>query len=62
MVLQLVAVVGQRLTYTDKCISGVAHSLQQFAAVCSGLLRGLPGGATAPPEPPPKKSTSGARR
>eukprot|EP00969_Alexandrium_andersonii_P004727 204372-Alexandrium_andersonii.AAC.1 len=45
---------GQRLTYTDKRAPGVANRLQQFAAVCSRLLRGLPRGATAPPDPPPK--------
>eukprot|EP00969_Alexandrium_andersonii_P225072 9940606-Alexandrium_andersonii.AAC.1 len=35
----------QRLTHSDKRVPGAANRLQQFATVCGGLLRGLPGGA-----------------
>eukprot|EP00969_Alexandrium_andersonii_P185547 8199114-Alexandrium_andersonii.AAC.1 len=46
---------AQRLTYTDRRVQGAASRLQQFAAVCSGLLRGLGGGATAAPDAPQKR-------
>eukprot|EP00969_Alexandrium_andersonii_P314680 13901303-Alexandrium_andersonii.AAC.1 len=47
--------VDQRRTCTDKRIRGAANCLQQFAAVCSDLLRGLLPGGYRQPGPPKKR-------